>query len=77
MENLEKKLRYTIGQRLMRLRKKKGLSRKELGEQMAINEKTIGKIETGAFSITLDNLERFQAYYGFQVKLPVPKKKTI
>jgi DNA-binding XRE family transcriptional regulator len=46
MENLEKKLRYTIGQRLMRLRKKKGLSRKELGEAMAINEKTIGKIET-------------------------------
>ena len=77
MENLEKKLRYTIGQRLMRLRKKKGLSRKELGEQMAINEKTIGKIETGAFSITLDNLERFQRYYGFEVKLLIPKKKTI
>ncbi len=73
MENLEKKLRYTIGQRLMRLRKKKGLSRKELGEQMAINEKTIGKIETGAFSITLDNLERFERFYGFEVELKVKR----
>lgn len=69
----EKKLRYTIGQRLMHLRKKKGLSRKELGDAMAINEKTIAKIEIGAFSITLDNLERFERFYGFQVELKVKR----
>jgi hypothetical protein len=40
---------------------------------MAINEKTIGKIETGAFSITLDNLERFQGYFGFEVRLNLKK----
>jgi transcriptional regulator with XRE-family HTH domain len=73
MEKIPKRLRYTIGQRLMFLRKKKGLSRKELGEAMAINEKTIAKIEIGAFSITLDNLERFERFYGFHVELKVKK----
>lgn len=42
-----------IGDKLMKLRKKKGLSRKELADKVGVTESMIGQIERGTKALTV------------------------
>jgi transcriptional regulator with XRE-family HTH domain len=77
MENLEKKLRYQVGQRLKEIREAKHLTREQASQQMQYDKTTIGKIENGDYSITLDSLERFTEFYGLDLKLTKKRNEQI
>lgn len=59
MTEVQKQLnRLRIGQRIAEIRKKKGLSMRELAELTGLNHSNIGKIELGKYSVGVDILGR-------------------
>ena len=51
-------VRKFLGQRLLELRKQRGLSQERLGERASLSSKFIGEVERGEKSISIDSLYR-------------------
>lgn len=52
-----------FGERVLRLRKEKGLTQKELGEQVGLSYKAISTIESGARGTSVDKLIGLAVYF--------------
>ncbi len=63
MENLGK----TIGNNLIHLRKKAGLTQLEFGEKFSYSDKTVSKWEQGDIIPSVENLKSIADYYGVSV----------
>jgi DNA-binding XRE family transcriptional regulator len=55
--------------RIATLRAEKGVSRKELAEAVAVNVQTIGYLERGDYSPSLELALRISAFFGVQVEV--------
>ena len=62
---MEKK--YEVLERFVQLRKKLGLSQKQLSEYLEVDQSYISKIENGERSITLDIAEKICNLIGYDV----------
>jgi transcriptional regulator with XRE-family HTH domain len=60
--------RAHMGAWLKERRIESGLSQTELGQHLGIDQATVGKIEAGKWSISIDVLEMFLLYYGASIK---------
>jgi transcriptional regulator with XRE-family HTH domain len=65
------KLRINIGQQIAMLRKKHGLTIRELSELSGINSSNISKIENGKYNISIDIIERICKSLGANVKIDI------
>lgn len=65
------KLRINIGQQIAMLRKKHGLTIRELSELSEINSSNISKIENGKYNISIDIIERICKSLGASVKIDI------
>lgn len=65
------KLRIIIGQQIAMLRKKHGLTIRELSELSGINKSNISKIENGKYNISIDIIERICKSLGATVKIDI------
>ena len=65
------KLRINIGQQIAMLRKKHGLTIRELSELSGINSSNISKIENGKYNISIDIIERICKSLGATVKIDI------
>lgn len=65
------KLRLIIGQQIAMLRKKHGLTIRELSELSGINSSNISKIENGKYNISIDIIERICKSLGANVKIDI------
>lgn len=65
------KLRLIIGQQIAMLRKKHGLTIRELSELSGINSSNISKIENGKYNISIDIIERICKSLGASVKIDI------
>lgn len=65
------KLRLIIGQQIAMLRKKHGLTIRELSELSGINSSNISKIENGKYNISIDIIERICKSLGATVKIDI------
>ena len=65
------KLRFIIGQQIAMLRKKHGLTIRELSELSGINSSNISKIENGKYNISIDIIERICKSLGASVKIDI------
>lgn len=54
--------------RLPVLRAERGLSRKDLAEQIAVNYQTVGYLERGDYSPSLDLAFRLSAFFGLPIE---------
>lgn len=61
--------RKQIGKQIEEIRKKKGLSQAALADLLNIQQSTISKIESGAFSCTIDYLSKIGKILGFTIEL--------
>nr|DAL35663.1 MAG TPA_asm: helix-turn-helix domain protein [Caudoviricetes sp.] len=62
-------LRENIGQQIAMLRKKHGLTTRQLAELSGINFANISKIENGRYNVSVDVLERICSALGVRVKI--------
>jgi transcriptional regulator with XRE-family HTH domain len=60
--------REAIGKQIRAFREKKGFSQDELAEIMEVN-RSISKVETGKFAITIDYLVKFAWYLDFNISV--------
>ncbi len=60
-------LKKQFGLRLLFLRKKAGLSQKELGEALGLSEGTMSKVERGVHGPKFDNLDVIAEVLGVEV----------
>ena len=65
------KLRINIGQQIGMLRKKHGLTIRELSELSGINSSNISKIENGKYNVSIDIIERICKSLGASVKIDI------
>lgn len=65
------KLRFIIGQQIAMLRKKHGLTIRELSELSGINSSNISKIENGKYNVSIDIIERICKSLGASVKIDI------
>lgn len=65
------KLRLIIGQQIAMLRKKHGLTIRELSELSGINSSNISKIENGKYNVSIDIIERICKSLGASVKIDI------
>lgn len=65
------KLRINIGQQIAMIRKKHGLTIRELSELSGINSSNISKIENGKYNISIDIIERICKSLGASVKIDI------
>lgn len=59
--------RERIGQRIVELRKERGLSQKELAEMVGITPGNLSRIEAGKYDTKLESLARIAEPMGCQV----------
>lgn len=59
--------RTHIGAWLKERRLESGLSQSELGQQLGIDQATVGKIEAGKWAISIDVMEMFLLHYGTSI----------
>ena len=70
MTEVQKQLnRLRIGQRIAEIRKKKGLSMRELAELTGLNHSNIGKIELGKYSVGIDILGKICAALDCDIEI--------
>lgn len=53
-----------LSQRILQLRKERGLSQKELGEAVGLSHKAISTIESGTRSTTIEKLVALSRFFG-------------
>lgn len=68
-ESQIKNYRLKLGDKIRRVREKRGYSQVQLADIMDINRSTISKIENGKFSITVDYLMRFSIFLNYEFKV--------
>lgn len=69
--------REKIGQRIEELRKKKGLSQKELAEKTGIPQSNISRIESGTHSLGVDLLAKISLALDCEIKIePLSKRRS-
>lgn len=61
--------RSEIGRQVMELRNKRGLSTRQLAELCGVNYTNIGKIERGAYNVSVDILGRVCDALGARLKI--------
>ena len=61
--------RLRIGQRIAEIRKKKGLSMRELAELTGLSHSNIGKIELGKYSVGVDVLGKICDALNIEITL--------
>ena len=61
--------RAEIGRQVMELRNKRGLSTRQLAELCGVNYTNIGKIERGAYNVSVDILGRVCDALGAELKI--------
>ena len=54
----------TIGERIKKMRKEKGLSQEELGNAIGLTQNSISKMENGDISLTIDNLLHIASFFN-------------
>ncbi len=62
-------LRQQLGQLFKQVRKEKGLTQKELGEQLGLTEITIRRYEIGSQNLTLDTIEKIADLLGIELQI--------
>lgn len=72
MEELGK----TIGENLVHLRKKAGLTQLEFGEKFSYSDKTVSKWEQGDIVPSVENLKAIADYYGVSVDFILSEHKN-
>lgn len=61
---------------LRELRKKSGMSMKELGKHIGVSESTVSKYETGVYKMDYDTLRRLSELFGVSVEYLVSGQAT-
>ena len=62
-------MREEIGRKIAAIRKKKGLSLRQLAELTGLNHSNIGKIELGKYSVGVDILGKICDALGCELKI--------
>lgn len=62
-------MRESIGKQIAAIRKKKGLSLRQLAELTGLNHSNIGKIELGKYSVGVDILGKICDALGCELKI--------
>ena len=62
-------MRESIGKQIATIRKKKGLSLRQLAELTGLNHSNIGKIELGKYSVGVDILGKICDALGCELKI--------
>jgi transcriptional regulator with XRE-family HTH domain len=62
-------MREEIGRKIAAIRKKKGLSMRQLAELTGLNHSNIGKIELGKYSVGVDILGRICDALGCELNI--------
>lgn len=62
-------MREEIGRQIAAIRKKKGLSLRQLAELTGLNHSNIGKIELGKYSVGVDILGKICDALGCELKI--------
>lgn len=62
-------MRESIGKQIAAIRKKKGLSLRQLAELTGLNHSNIGKIELGKYSVGVDILGKICDAIGCELKI--------
>ena len=68
--------RLSIGETLKEERKSKAMTQKQVAVETGIHNTTISQIESGRFTGSLDILERYVCYLGFELNI-TPMKRTL
>lgn len=66
---LTKNTRAEVGRQLADIRTKRGLSTRQLAELCGVNYTNIGKIERGAYNVSIDILGKVCDALGAEVKI--------
>lgn len=66
--------REIIGQQLADIRKKRGLTVRQLAELSGVNYTNIGKIERGAYNVSIDILGKVCNALGATIKIEIMNK---
>ena len=67
-----KLLTFEIGQRVRRLRRKHGLTRRQLSESTAISERYLGQLENGQANASINILHKIATRFGETVAALIP-----
>ena len=67
MENANQSLQKEIGEKIKQLRTRKGLTMKELGENLGVSHAHISKLESGNNSPSVDLLEKLSEFFNIDV----------
>lgn len=62
-------MRESIGKQIAAIRKKRGLSLRQLAELTGLNHSNIGKIELGKYSVGIDILGKICDALGCELKI--------
>lgn len=62
-------MRESIGKQIAAIRKKKGMSLRQLAELTGLNHSNIGKIELGKYSVGVDILGKICDALGCELKI--------
>lgn len=62
-------MRESIGKQIAAIRKKKGLSLRQLAELTGLNHSNIGKIELGKYSVGVDTLVKICDALGCELRI--------
>jgi transcriptional regulator with XRE-family HTH domain len=74
MEDTNQSLQKDIGEKIKQLRTKKGLTMKELGENLNVSHAHISKLESGINSPSVDLLEKLSEFFNIDVSYFFAKK---
>lgn len=64
-------MKLTLQEKLIALRRRKGLSQKQVGKASGIGRNTIGRIESGQLSPRVEQLEAIADAMGFGVIIEI------
>lgn len=66
--------RERIGMRIAALRKDKGYSTRQLADLCGVNFANIGKIERGAYNVSIDIMSKVAGTLGYEIDFVAKKK---
>lgn len=63
--------RHEIGERIVQIRKSRGLTQQQLAEKSGIKQENISRIERGCCNVTIDTLNKLSVVLDFDFSLTI------
>ena len=69
MSEIKKEQRQRIGRRLKEIRTEQGWSQEQVALMAGVTERTVDKVEQGAFNVPLDVLATLSDVLGYELRI--------